>query len=146
MGESIVNQYLYRNDDGKTIEVSFERAINEGQIITHRGQLYRRVHEHSETKSKRIPERTEILSDSLGFPKAQLPEMQAHLELTRCRGVEIVQDKQVPEFCQVKCDSPQAYERYARSRGFREENSRNGGGTITQQDLDNARELVQRIG
>ena len=56
--------------------------------------------------------------------------------------VEFVRDPLTPEFFQVKCESWQARDRYARHRGFVDRSR--GSHTLTQDDFDRAAELVKR--
>lgn len=140
--------YKYYDDEGVIYELTFEEVMEyatNGIASMPDGKILRRVPTGNSRTSDKQHERTEILSDSLGFSKLQLKEMQAHLELTGCRGVEFVQDKTEETFMQVRCDSPQALSRYMKARGFHDQNSRNGSGAmLSELDLENAKELVLR--
>lgn len=140
-----MDQYLYRDDDGNIIELTFEKAIEKGQMFQKGGKWYRRVHEHNEspkTTTKKVLQG--FVSDSLGFGQSQLGEMREHLEQSKCQGIEFTPDPKVPEFYQVRCSSRGAFLKYMESRGYEDQTSRNGGGTFTEKDLQDAIELASR--
>jgi len=140
--------YKFRGDDGTEIEVDFETMMGQKDgYITIDGQSYKRVHENHRM-SRRGTESgapKTILSDNLGFGQHQLAEMEADRVRSGVKGIEFVRDKSVPEFFQVRCDSPRAWAEYAKHRGFYDKNSRNGSGAcLTPQDFEKAKELVNR--
>lgn len=139
--------YPFKDDDGKIYKLTFAQVLEsqDGFYEHPNGKMLRRCATGNVKSTARVDERKEIISDSLGFPKRQLKEMQAHLELTGCRGVEFVQDKTEETFVQVKMDGPQAKAAYMKARGFSDHNSRNGSGAmLSELDLENAKELVLR--
>jgi len=83
------------------------------------------------------------VSDSLGFGKRQLAEMEADRKANGFGGIEFVPDPQVEGFCQVKYASSSDYDRYARHRGF--VNATGVGGVIVSvEELNRAKEIVSR--
>lgn len=143
-----MSDYRFKTDDGEIHLVSFDEMMNakDGIIELPDGTLARRVHDNEPPKqSKRIEERPEIVSDALGFPQQQLADMQQHLRTSGCRGIEFQRDPTVPEFIQVKAGSHREFQRYMKSRGFFDKNSRNGSGAmLTKKDFEDARELALR--
>lgn len=142
--------YKFRSDDGKEIEVSFDEMMNQqGGYIIRDGELYRRVGSGSFKKRTTKPSgktTKEIISDTLGFGQHQLQEMEADRKANGFKGVEFTRDPHVPEFFQVRCDSPKTWHRYLRHRGFTDKNSKNGGAhCITEQEMEQARKLVDRV-
>lgn len=116
-------------------------------FLTLDGVLYRRARdlESRPVASKPIPERTEIVSNSLGFTDHSLPAMREHLERSGVRGIEFVPDPEVDGFTQVRCSSEKAKRKYMQARGLFDKNSRNGGGaTLSEKEFNDAKELLSR--
>lgn len=143
----------FRDDDGNIEHVDFNKAMNEmdsaGFLCLDDGRLCRRARDLETytpiVKQEVVELRTNYVSDSLGFTKAALPEYQAHLERSGCKGVEFREDPDVKGFIQVVCDSQEAKLAYAKTRGLSDLNSRNGGSaTLTEYDFRNAKELAER--
>jgi hypothetical protein len=141
-------KYPFRDDEGKIHNLSFEQMMQskDGFYEMEDGTFLRRVHGNTVRHSSSTKERTEIVSDALGFSHLQLNEMREHLKQTGIKGVEFVKDKTESTFMQVKCDSPRVFQKYMESRGFNDHNSKNGSGAmLTERDIENAKELVLRI-
>lgn len=141
-------KYPFRDDDGKIHNLSFEQMMDskDGFYEMEDGTILRRVHGNTVRHSSSTKERTEIVSDSLGFSHLQLNEMRTHLKQSGIKGVEFVKDKTESTFMQVKCDSPRVFQKYMESRGFHDHNSKNGSGAmLSETDIANAKELVLRI-
>ena len=139
--------YRFKDDDGAIHEVDFATMMEskDGFITLPDGRLAKRVHDFYPNPSKRVSERTEIVSDALGFPQQQIGQMQEHLKQSGCKGIEFTRDPDVKEFVQVKAGSQREFHRYMRSRGFNDMNSRNGSGAmLTKRDFEAARELALR--
>jgi len=142
-------KYPFRDDNGKIHNLSFEQMIEarDGFYEKDDGTILRRVRGDSVPvrSAERQREKTEIVSDALGFGQHQLKEMKEHLELNKVRGVEFVQDPSVPEFYQVKCSSERAKARYMKARGYHDLNSKNGSGAmLSEKDFEDAKDLVLR--
>lgn len=91
-------------------------------------------------KAAPVRERAEIVSDSMGFPIAQLPDFEADKKAHGHRGIEFVRDKDEPTFIQVRCDSREAFNRYAKHRGMVDRSQKNGSSAmLTADDLENAK-------
>lgn len=146
------SQYPFKTDDGDIVYVDFSSMMemeSGGFLVLPDGRLGRRVRTEEELarkeRGKPVEIRTNCVSDSLGFTKKMLPEYQAQLERSGCRGIEFREDPDVPGFMQVVCDSQKAKLDYAKTRGMYDNNSKNGGSaTLTEYDLKNARELAIR--
>tara|TARA_Y100000389_G_scaffold92595_1_gene89339 strand:- start:4424 stop:4858 length:435 start_codon:yes stop_codon:yes gene_type:complete len=141
-------KYPFRDDDGNIHNLSFEQMMDskDGFYEMEDGTILRRVHGNTVRHSSSTKERTEIVSDALGFSHLQLNEMRTHLKQSGIKGVEFVKDKTESTFMQVKCDSPRVFQKYMESRGFNDHNSKNGSGAmLSETDIANARELVLRI-
>lgn len=147
------NSIPFRDDDGNIEYVPFNKAMNDmdgaGFLYLDDGRVARRARDlesYEPIKKREVVElRTNYVSDSLGFTKSALPEYQAHLERSGCKGIEFREDPDVKGFIQVVCDSQESKVAYARTRGLEDLNSRNGGSaTLTEYDLKNARELAER--
>lgn len=141
-------KYPFRDDDGNIHNLDFEQMMEskDGFYEMEDGTVLRRVHGNTVRHSSSPKERTEIVSDALGFSHLQLNEMRAHLKQSGCRGVEFIKDKTESTFMQVKCDSPRVLQKYMESRGFHDHNSKNGSGAmLSETDIANAKELVLRI-
>lgn len=143
----------FRDDDGNVEFLPFAQAMNEmdsaGFLYLSDGRIARRARDLEEyerpVKNKEVELRTNYVSDSLGFTKSALPEYEAHLRQSGCKGIEFREDPDVKGFMQVVCDSQAAKLAYAKTRGMSDLNSRNGGSaTLTEYDLRNARELAER--
>ena len=140
-------KYPFTDDDGNIYELSFEQMIEakDGFFETDDGKILRRVRGNTVRVRKAERQRTEIISDAMGFSYLQLPEMRQHLKDSGCRGVEFIKDKNEPTFMQVKCDSPQSWQRYMKARGMFDKNSKNGSGAmLSEKDFEDAKELVLR--
>lgn len=85
----------------------------------------------------------QIVSDALGFPEAQLGDFERDRKLHGMRGVEFTRDPDVPQFIQVRCDSREAYLRYAKHRGMFDKSHVNGSKVVLSgDDLERARRRV----
>lgn len=142
----MTKKYKFKTDDGTIHTVSFEQMMEakDGFLTLPNGETARRVHDVYQKPSKPVAQRPEIVSDALGFPQQQLGDMQKHLEESGCKGIEFTRDKSVPEFIQVKAGSHREFQRYMKSRGFNDMNSRNGSGGLSKKDFEDARELAAR--
>ena len=110
------------------------------------GVCHKRLHEPDTKPRPSIPERAEILSDTLGFGQHQLAEMEADRKRNNFNGVEFVRDKAVPEFIQVKIDSQKEWKKYVAHRGLHDRNGRNGGGgAVGVAQMEASKRLVARI-
>jgi len=139
--------YPFLDDDGNIHELTFEQMMSatDGFYQLEDGTWLRRVRDATVKSSKVMNHRAEIISDSMGFPEAQLSAMQKHLNESGVKGVEFVRDRNEPKFFQVKCDGPRSFGKYLKSRNMQDYNSKNGSGaTLTALDIENARELVLR--
>ena len=147
-----MEKFPFKTDDGDIVWVEFDSMMNMemgGFLVLPDGRLGRRVRTEEELRpkprEKAVEIRTNCISDSLGFTKKALPEYQQHLEQSGCKGIEFREDPDVPGFMQVVCDSQKAKLAYAKTRGFTDNNSSNGGSaTLTAYDLENAKELAIR--
>lgn len=84
-----------------------------------------------------------IISDALGFTEHQFQDFETDRVKNGHTGVEFIRDKDVPQFFQVKCSSPEAWSRYLKHRGMADRNSKNGSGArITQAELDKAEQQM----
>lgn len=139
--------YPFIDDDGKVHNLTFEQMIEakDGFYQLDDGTWLRRVRGNTVRVASRVKQRTEIVSDSMGFIEKQLPEMRKHLKQSGIRGVEFVRDKTEPKFFQVKCDSPSVLNKYLKARKMADYNTKNGSGAmLSEQDFENAKELVLR--
>ena len=139
--------YPFVDDDGNIHELTFDQMMSatDGFYQQEDGTWLRRVRDATVSTNKVMNHRAEIISDSMGFPEAQLPAMQKHLRDSGVKGVEFVRDKDEPKFFQVKLDGPNALSKYLKARNMHDYNSKNGSGaTLTALDIANARELVLR--
>jgi len=139
--------YPFIDDDGKVHNLNFEQMIEarDGFYELEDGTILRRVRGDTVRAPKGIRQRTEIVSDSMGFIEQQLPEMRKHLKESGVRGVEFVRDKLEPKFFQVKCDSPNALQKYMKSRKMADYNTKNGSSAmLSERDFEHAKELVLR--
>lgn len=139
--------YPFKDDHGKIHKLTWQQMMEADQFgfTTINGVLMRRVRDYSNETTHHVGSRPEIVSDALGFPQQQIGEMQEHLRQSGCKGIEFERDKAVPEFVQVKAGSHREFHKYMRSRGFHDQNSRNGSGAmLTKKDFDDAAELSLR--
>jgi len=139
--------YPFIDDEGNVHNLDFEQMIEakDGFYQLDDGTWLRRVRGDSVRAPKGIRQRTEIISDSMGFIEKQLPDMQKHLKQSGVRGVEFIRDKTEPKFFQVKCDSPNVLQKYLKSRQMADYNTKNGSGAmLSEQQLADAKELVLR--
>ncbi|MEO1615054.1 MAG: hypothetical protein AAFV88_04340 [Planctomycetota bacterium] len=143
-----MTQYQFRREDtGEVIDVDFATMMEakDGFLEIEPGVFAKRINRHSVKRSVGERGRTEIVSDALGFPRQQMAEMEDHRQLHNHTDIEFVPDPEVPEFIQVKCGSEKAKHRYMESRGFTDQNSRNGSGQVLSPNmLEHAREIVNR--
>lgn len=142
--------YKFRSDGGKEIEVSFEEMMNQqGGYVVRDGELYRRVSEGGFKKRSTKPSTgtsKEIISDAMGFGQHQFREMEADRKANGFHGVEFTRDPHVPQFFQVRCDSPKTWSKYIKHRGMKDMNSKNGGAPcLTEEEMQRARDLVDRV-
>ena len=152
--------YPFRSSyDDTIIELSFEKMMQADCMgcITIKGEEYRRARDIERERNAGKPAKSRttaetaagvspaIVSDALGFAKHQLADFEADRKANGFNNVEFVQDPSVPEFVQVKCTSPRAYQEYVKHRGMFDKNSRNGSGVIlTEADFDRAKAIVER--
>lgn len=85
-----------------------------------------------------------IISDSLGFCEHQYEEMEVHRVKNGHTDIEFVRDPKVPEFIQVKCGSEEAKRRYMKTRGFSDNNTRNGSKAMFNEDIMREAERMMR--
>lgn len=141
--------YPFRSDTGKIINLTFDQMLEarDGFHTASDGTVFRRVRGDTVPviRAEVQRERTEIVSDSMGFGEHQLSEMKDHLGQHKIRGVEFSRDKDVPEFYQVKFSGPKAKAAYMKARGFNDHNSKNGSGAmLSAKDFADAKLLVLR--
>jgi hypothetical protein len=140
--------YPFRNEaTGEVCYLDFEKMMQADcmGVIIEDGEVLRRARDLEPRASKRVDrtkERPEIISDALGFPGHQLKEMEADRKQGKFSNVEFREDPTCPEFFQVKCSSPSAFQKYMKHRGFFDKSSVNGGAVFV--DIDAARRLVSR--
>ena len=145
--------YLFRREDtGEIVEVPWATMIEQqGGWITIDGVPSRRcIHLEIERDGKpqrQAEKRSEgantIFSDALGFPQQSFSEFEEDRQRNGFSGVEFTRDPQVPEFYQVKCATRAEFNRYMKHRGYVQK-SGIGGVRLTQDDLDRAKEMVER--
>lgn len=143
------SQFPFRKTDGTIIWLSWaemmEATVDEFTLKD--GSTARRARD---LEPKTVPadkgvERNDGLSDSLGFTGEVLLEMRDHLKESGVKGIEFREDPQVPGFYQVHYSSEGAKQKYMRARGFRDQNSRNGAGSVIGPgDIERAQQLVSR--
>lgn len=144
------NKYPFRRDNGEVVWVDFETAMqSSGSLLELDGELLRRAYDleprDQQPKSERVQERPGIVSDSLGFTAKALKERVDHLKATGVRGVTFREDPHVKGFYQVVCDSERARNRYAKTLGMADRNSKNGSGAMLSPDqIERAKELLLR--
>ena len=142
-------RYPFRRDNGEVVWVDFETMMaSSGTFLELDGETYRRAYdleiEEKQQREKLIP-RASGLSDAMGFTKKALQDRVEHLRHTGIRGIEFKEDTHVPGFYQVQYDTEKARNKYAKSLGLREQNSRNGSGAmLSESQLQSAKELVLR--
>lgn len=147
--------YLFiREDNGAVVEVDFPTMLAQDRAgyITLRDGVQARRSLHLETlrdgKRTRLPRKAnatppKIISDSLGFGRDCLEEMERDRVANGFSGVSFVPDPQVPEFYQAHCSSRRDFLRYSKHRGYVVKNGI-GGVRLSQEELDRAAELVSR--
>jgi hypothetical protein len=123
-----------REDNGELIELDFATVMakqKDGFVQLDDGVLARRCI-HLEQQAERAAKRAEldrpIISETLGFTSHQLAEMEADRKSHGFRGVEFIEDKDEPNYYNVKCDSPASWRAYMAHRGLCDRNGSNGGG------------------
>jgi hypothetical protein len=144
--------YLYRREDtGEVIEVPFAVMIDQkdGYITLEDGVLARRclhLERDGQPEKTKVDATTDrpIVSDALGFTEHQFEEFEQDRVKNGFSGVEFIRDPRVPEFFQVKCASRAEHERYVKHRGYVNKTGI-GGVRLTQEDLDRAKTLVERV-
>ena len=142
--------YPFRKPCGEVVNVSFQQMMEAefGVLTLEDGTQVIRARDLEDLHVPKLEhnrERTDSISDSLGFSKLALNDQLEHLKRTGLRGIEFKEDKSVPGFYQVHCSNQEAKLRYAASRGMYDRNSHNGGSaTLTEADFEAARELVSR--
>lgn len=145
-----------REDNGEVIEMPQDTWLRQdgmGYIELDDGTKARRcvaLEEARKNKEKAKPqmrwEGQTVVSDNLGFGMHQLVEMEADRRMNGFSAIEFVQDKQEPTFYQVKCSSPQQYQRYIKHRGWVDKNGSLGlgaGHALSPKDLADAERLVR---
>jgi hypothetical protein len=147
-------KYPFRDEEtGDVVWLSFERAMQADCMgcTTYRGRTVRRARDMERERighcqndpPPRVKERAEIVSDAMGFTEAQLPQFEADRKANGIRGIEFERDPDVPSFIRVRCDSREAFNRYAKHRGMIDRSQKNGSGaSMTQYDFDQARERI----
>lgn len=140
--------YPFRNEaTGEVCYLDFEKMMQADcmGVIHEGGKVLKRARDleyRPQRKSDQRRERKEVISDALGFPGHQLNEMEADRKQNKFSNVEFREDPTCPEFFQVKCSSPSAFQKYMKHRGFFDKGSVNGGAVFV--DIDAARRLVSR--
>lgn len=145
-----------REDNGEVIEMPDDTWLSQdcmGYVELEDGTRARRcvaLEEQRKNKQKAKPrmrwEGQTVVSDSLGFGMHQLAEMEADRQMNGFSGIEFVQDKTEPTFYQVKCSSPQQYQRYIKHRGWVDKNGNLGlgaGNILSKHDIEAAEKLVR---
>lgn len=144
------NKYPFRRDNGEVIWVDFETAMqSSGALLELDGELLRRAYDlepkQESKKADRVQERPGIVSDSMGFTEKALKDRVEHLKTTGVRGVTFREDPHVKGFYQVVCDSERARNRYAKTLGMTDRNSKNGSSAMLSPELiEGAKELLLR--
>lgn len=143
-------KYPFRKPNGKIIKVDWatmmeavcdELTLKDGTVAVRARDL----ENNNVEKDERVELRPHVVSDALGFPTKDTKKWAKHLKDAGIKGVEFRPDPTCPEFTQVVCDSQAAKLRYAKSRGFHDKNSSNGGAAaITAREIEQAREMVSR--
>lgn len=142
--------YPFRKDDGSIIQVDWATMMDaENSVITlEDGTTASRARDLEDLhvpKPDVVRERTDSISDALGFTKDVLADHQEHLRKTGIKGIEFKEDPQVPGFIQVHCTTQETKLKYAATRGFYDKNSLNGGGAmIGEAELRSAKEIIIR--
>ena len=146
--------YRYRREDnGKIIEVDWATMMGQdvAGFITIKIKgvevTAKRVHEHDDLRLATIDIKTPVhrthVSETMGFSRHQLPEMESHRLKNNFSGVEFKPDPDVPGFMNVHIDGPAELERYRKSRNFFDMNSTNGGGMpMPPGHMEDAREKI----
>ena len=146
------SKYLFRREDnGEIVAVPWEMMIDQeyGFITLPDGVSARRVsHLEKSQGCKKVKnefaEGKEIVSDSLGFTEAQLCDFENDRVAHGFTGIEFRRDPTENTFIQVCCKSRNEFNRYMAHRGFVNKSSF-GGVRLSQEDLDKAKELVERV-
>lgn len=149
----MVSQLIpFRRDNGSIVWLSYARMMSDmdacGFVTLPDGEVARRARDLEPKPERKLKPvvacQTTVVSDSLGFVVDSLEDQKAHLKKTGIKGIEFKEDPDVPNFYQVHCSTESAKLKYAKSRGMRDQNSRNGAGSLGEVDLRNAKELVSR--
>lgn len=146
--------YLFRREDsGEVIEVPFGVMIEQdraGYITLPDGvQAKRCVYLELERDGRPEKKREKrdgtrpVVSDALGFTDNQLADFEADRKANGFSDIEFRPDPSEPRFFQVHAGSRESFNRYMKHRGY-EQKSSFGGVRLTQEDLDRAREMVER--
>ena len=148
--------YLFRREDnGEVVEVDFATMMSaeSGFITLPDGVSAKRcvgleIERDGESRCRSVAEHAivppPILSDSLGFPEAQLQDFEADRKANGFTDVEFVRDKHVPQFFQVKFRGRAAWRRYVKHRGMVDK-SRQSTVALSEDDLRRAGELLDRV-
>lgn len=148
--------YLFsREDTGEIVEVDFVTMMDQkdGYITLDDGMTARRRTDLEDERDGMLqrekfvgaPQRRAMLSENMGFGQHQLGEMKRSLEASGIRGIEFVRDAAVPQFYNVKCSDPKAFDRYAEHRGYVVRN-RTVGNAIDEWQLRKAEERAKSMG
>lgn len=145
----MAHRYPFRRDSGEVVWVDFETMMeSSGSFLELDGESLRRAYDlenHTKMDVETIIPRASMLSDSMGFTKLGLQDRVDHLKQSGIRGVEFKEDRDVPGFFQVQCDSEKSKMAYARSLGMADRNSLNGSGAmLSPEQIQGAKELVLR--
>ncbi len=140
--------YPFRDDDGNIIYVDFDTMMGmDGMgFLKIGGTMTRRARDLEDkpvTTQGEVNHQVDHVSDSLGFTKSCLKGMIGQLETSGVKGIEFVEDPDVPNFYQVHASSKEAKLKYAKSRQFRDQTATDLA-VLGPYDLKCAQEMVQR--
>jgi hypothetical protein len=152
MSDTVSAQYPFRSEETDEVRYfDFEKMMTADcmGVIQYRGKPWKRARDLEpqvqSRKDRYRNDRPEIVSDALGFTQTQLAHFEEDRKKHQFHGIEFREDPDVPRFYQVKCSSPEAFDRYAKHRGFFNKSGKNGGGAcLTEADFESAKELVSR--
>lgn len=137
-------------DNGEVIDVDFETmmAMDAAGYVEICGRVARRINRPSVRRETEQSghQQAPMVSDSMGFIEAALPQWEQHRQEHGFKSVEFRPDPQVPGFVQVHFHNRAERERYIKARGLYDKNSTNGSkALLCPALLSRTRKLVERI-
>jgi hypothetical protein len=149
-----MSQYPFREEETGNLQwLTFEQMMEADcmGVVKVKGKTLRRARDIERGSAgncvndppPRAPERVQIVSDAMGFPAHQLSEFESDRQANKIRGIEFERDPDVPSFIRVRCDSREAFNRYAKHRGLIDKSHKNGSSaSMTKYDFELARKRV----